>query len=178
MILASVWFAQGCSPGVQTDAFATLSPAYQPALVWHASHKSGLRTVAVGTPFADGPNDVGQKLQPMLHLPPWHQRAVFTMLPRTTQPRGYRVVLVFNPVAPLSFGEACADLRDIETARQPSALRLHGAFCSGKRPLSEINGRGHNLQAVLDQTLAGLLPPANRVIRDEHECPGVFRLCL
>ena len=172
------WLVHGCSQGAQTDAFATLSPAYAPSLVWDASRADGLRTVVVGSPFANEADGVAEKLRPMLHLPPWHQRASFTMIKRTAPPRGYRVVLVFNATAPLSFGDACADLSDIETADPSEKIRLHAAFCVGKRPLTEIGARGSNLQATLDQTLAGLLPPTNRVILDERECPGLFRLCL
>ena len=114
----------------------------------------------------------------MLRLPPWHQRTDFTLVSTATSRRGYRLVLIFNPASPLSFGEACEDLDGIETSKATQTVRLHAAFCTGERPLSEIDGRGGDLQSVLDQTLAGLLPPNNRDKFREGRCTGVFRLCL
>ena len=114
----------------------------------------------------------------MLRLPPWHQRADFTLVRNAASRSGYRLVLVFNPIAPLTFGEACEDLEHIETSQSAPTVHLHAAFCTGDRPLSEIDGRGSDLQAVLDQTLAGLLPPNNRDNSREGRGAGVFRLCL
>lgn len=176
--LALGWIVHGCAPAAQTDAFATLSMIYDPVLVWHASHENGLRTVVVGGPFDGTASADHEKLRTMLRLPPWHQRAEFTIAPDTTVSRGYRLVLVFNPAAPLSFGDACENLDGVETLAPSSTVHLHAAFCSRDRPISEIDGHGSKLQAVLDQTLAGLLPPENRDRFDEGRCVGVFRLCL
>ena len=161
-VLATLWLVQACTPLAQTDAFATLSPVYDPALVWRAGHKNGLRTILVGSPFTDKSlSDTD-----------------FTLVSTATSRRGYRLVLIFNPASPLSFGEACEDLDGIETSEATQTVRLHAAFCTGERPLSEIDGRGGDLQSVLDQTLAGLLPPNNRDKFREGRCTGVFRLCL
>lgn len=177
-MLALLWVAQACAPVAQTDPFATLSPVYDPALVWRAGHENGLRTVVVGSPFKTNLSDESEKLRPMLRLPPWHQRADFTLVPNAASRRGYRLVLVFNPTAPLTFGEACKELDHIETSSSTPTVHLHAAFCTGDRPLSEIDGRGGDLQALLDQTLARLLTPNNRDNFREGRCAGVFRLCL
>ena len=172
------WFVQACSSGAQTDAFATLSSAYDPTLVWHASHENGLHTVIVGSPFSSATEHDGKRLRAMLNLPPWHQQGDFTIVASTAPLRGYRLVLIFDPASPLPFGAACGNLDRIETTKHSERVRLHAAFCSRDRALSEIDGHGSDLQAVLDQTIAGLLPPDNRDNFDEGRCAGVFRLCL
>ncbi len=115
-MLATLWFVQACTAVAQTDAFATLSPVYDPALVWRAGHENGLPTILLGSPFTDKSLSDGNELQPMLRLPPWHQRTDFTLVSTATSRRGYRLVLIFNPASPLSFGEACEDLDGIETS--------------------------------------------------------------
>lgn len=179
----------GCAAGGAmpvTDAAATLSPAYDPASVRRAA-RDGLPTVVHGNPFAIPRAEAERLVLSTLRMPGWHGRARFAAYPSEGERRGYRLVVVLNPVRPVGHGEACRDLRDIDLGPGAATTRVHAAFCVSERPLSHISGRAAlagpddpALGRLLAQALDQLLPPRNPLTEDD-ESPrrrwlGVWRL--
>jgi len=161
-----------------TDPFATLSSAYAPASVWYASRR-GMRTVLHGNPFSSTRAEFEQAILSGLRLPAWHQKAEFISYPVDGKRRGHRLVLVFNPTGRISHGDACDDLSEIGVGAADSMTRLHVAFCTSERSLSEISGRvfARNLDdpaltKLLAQAIDQLLPPSNFENAGTCKIPG------
>lgn len=167
----------GCAAGGATpvtDAAATLSPAYDPASVWHAA-RDGLPTVVHGNPFAIPRGEAERLVLSTLRMPGWHRHARFVAYPDAGERRGYRLVVVLNPARPVGHGEACRDLRDIALGPGAATTRLHAAFCASERPLSHISGRAvlagpddPAFSRLLAQALDQLLPPRNPLTEDDE----------
>ena len=166
---ACVFAITACS-GVSssvTDAFPTLSPAYAPTSVWHAT-KDGLRTVIHGNSFSVAPAQANKSILASLRMPAWHQAGEFVAYSKDQRRKGYRIVLIFNSRRPVSFGDACLDLDEIETGPSTGLTRVHAAFCASQRPLSEIDGTVNasglddpEFRRLLADTIDQLLPPRN-----------------
>ena len=150
-----------------TDAFPDLSPAYAPTSVWYAT-KDGLRTVVHGNPFGVPQADTDAAVIANLRMPPWHQAGRFVPFSKDGKRRGYRLVLVFNPARPLSSGDACGDLSEIDVGPAGGMTRVRAAFCTRERPLSEIDAvvsatgpSDPEFKQLLADTIDQLLPSRN-----------------
>ena len=72
--LAGVLFAVlalgACADGARLSTLPTITPYYNPTLVWHATRDGGMRTVIYGNPFKSSQAETNQHVA---HPVPWTQ---------------------------------------------------------------------------------------------------------
>ena len=138
-----------------------------------------MKTVIHGNPFSVPQAETDGAVLASLRMPAWHQKAEFVAYPKDGRRRGYRLILVFNPLTPISFGDACGNLKEIDVGPTVGLTRIHAAFCTSQRVLSQIYGTvtasgpgdpefGRLLADALDQ----LLPPRNFANEDDCKPPA------
>ena len=138
MLILAACSGTGSTP--VTDPFATLSSAYDPASVWHVT-KDGMRTVIHGNPFDVSQAEADQMILSSLRMPAWHQKAQFVLHRASDKRQSARLVLIFNPIDPVSHDEACRKLSEIGVRPIANITQIHAAFCASERSLAHIDGR-------------------------------------
>jgi hypothetical protein len=165
--IAGVLALAACA-GPVAGSFSYVSPVYDPALVLDAARAGGVPTAIIGQPFAGADAAFPGRVYALLAMPPWHGPAQF--MPADPEPaRDYRVVLIFNPAPPgIAFGRACLAANGFALTPPAGDVFVHAAFCFDDQTLTEVDARGladgvddPRFRALLAQTLAELLPPAN-----------------
>ena len=154
--------------GPGAGSFSYVSPVYDPALILDAARGGGVPTAIIGQPFAGATAGLPDRVRALLAMPPWHAPAPF--VPADPSPaRDYRIIIVFNPAPPgIAFGRACQPANGFALAPPAGDVFVHAAFCFDDQTLTEVDARSLadgvddlRFRALLSQTLADLLPPAN-----------------
>ena len=136
----------GCAEGRQLSTLPTVTPYYNPTLVWHAT-RNGMQTVIHGNPFLLAQAETDQGVIAQLRLPSRFEATTFKLRPADAPPQNYRLVLIFNPDPTIiGYQDACGDLGKVGLGKASEAIFLHAAFCIGTRVITELEvvGAGRN----------------------------------
>lgn len=132
---------------------------YEPNQV-AAAVRNGVLPAAFFGPIPGGLS--AEALATRLTLPSW----LGDVRPGTGAPRGYRLVLVFNPLAPVEADTLCAAPAEVPTRAAGGDLAIQGAWCFWDRAASRgylssaLPGGGDTaLEATVGKLIAVLLPP-------------------
>jgi len=126
-----------------------------------AAIRNGVLPAAFFGPIPGGLS--AEALAARLTLPSW----LGNVRPGTGAPRGYRLVLVFNPVAPVEADALCAAPAEVPTRAAGGDLAIQGAWCFWDRAASRgyltgapsDGGGDAALDATVGKLISALLPP-------------------
>lgn len=144
-----------------------------------------LRVVAAGNPFGGDPAAFGRAVTDAMQGRNRGKPVDFSTVLGPDTREVYRVVLLFDP--PVSFNgvRLCRmDPADLPTRADAADITLHGAFCRGRKSLTEIKGRIAGASGSTDpvfRELVGritfnLFPPRTRIDAAGDRC-GLPMVC-
>jgi len=108
-----------------------LSPFYAPSLVSYEAQDGRIPLVIRGNPFAGVPQaQLEQTLHRDMRTPGWAPRAQFVRDERAENGEGLRVVVIFNPGAPVDFRAICGNLTGVGSTGPANQSTIRMAFSS------------------------------------------------
>lgn len=179
-VLAALFAAASCAPGGVRLSLQEISTAYNPGEFAYAGAGRDLRVVVVGNPFGGDQAAFDKAVTDAMQGQHWGQRTNFTSTPGPDARETYRVVLLFDPPIDFNGSHLCRrSATALPTQSSGGEIALFGAFCRGKRSLTEIKGQIDGaagpddpaFRALVGQVTNGLFPPDRGLLRDRDECP-------
>lgn len=141
-LLAILLTAAACAPGNVRLYLQDAHPYYSPGDFAYAAAGRDLHVVVVGNPFGSDQAAFGRAVTDAMQGRHWGQRTNFTTTPGPDARIRYRVVLLFDPPVTLSGARLCRRPdAALPTESADGKIELYGAFCRGKKSLTEIKGR-------------------------------------
>jgi hypothetical protein len=138
-----------CAAGAATLTRDDVSLSYQPSMVSAAS-VGGVPATLVGVPF-EGADPAA--VAAAVPVPGWLPTR--RLAPGATG--GYRVVLVFNPAAPVTADRLCTAPADVPLGAAQATFTVQAAWCFYDVAVSRVFAEGSSVASVQDDAFASTM---------------------
>lgn len=146
----------GCSSGVTTVG-PSVSERYTPRALTEANSEGDLYTVIIGNPFDVPQATLNARVTSVLAESHFGPDVVFETR-EPDEPRGYRLVVLFNAARAVNRHGLCTRDADAEIeTRKGGPVDVIAVFCLNKRYLTAVNGHARGVRGIEDHRFRELM---------------------